>query len=783
MKLSNTLLGLAVGLFVSSASALSLGEAHGRVLLGKPLDLVFDIHTDPGTELNLACVRASVQAGETFIDNSRLRITALPVLAGRAPSVRVLSSAVVMEPILSLRLSVGCLGTVVRNYDFFADVPAALVASKRPLVIAPAAAAEPFAPEKAQAAEPSAQVVQTSKTAQPAKLPKQSKPPQSPQPPKSPKSPTPPKQQLEIGSAQAAAPLGERAPAALHKSRLTVEPLGDWLAQSTLAPLRLSPQLQQEPSEKSSQQRTQAAALWQLLNISAQDVQQTQLRLQQLQAEIDAARASSATMQTTVSALQKRVDTLDVQRFPVALLYSLLALLVLICAALAWLWQRMRSYKPVQRFDSDWSHSEALRDKERASAASIDSESLTAPAPLPAAAPAPTAAAQPATAPLSLAKSAALVPPDAPMPVPADAAVAAQQQATHAELAPATVGAVRMLHPEELFDLQQQAEFFISVGEHEQAIEVMKQHIEENRTASPLMYLELLLLYRSLSRRTDFSDLRAQFQQHFNALVPEFSAFQGGGRRTLLDYPDVAASIEAVWSDSAVLALLESYIFCQHNGQKTVVEPFELPAYDDLLLLYAIASTIPAETRGAPPPRQRTMPHTVAEPAQSPPLEPLNLPEQDLLSPAALPALDEVDFDLAPFLDAALLAPLPVAQSEASLALEAAQAAPALGNLIEYDAHQLSNRAALASAPVPAPAPQPRATQSAWTLDLDLDLDLSDPNALELADLPLLTESAIPALAVTPPPAPGASIGFGAVSDRFEARFDLEDDKGKPMDF
>ena len=92
MKLSNTLLGLAVGLFVSSASALSLGEAHGRVLLGKPLDLVFDIHTDPGTELNLACVRASVQAGETFIDNSRLRITALPVLAG--------ANGILLRPVL-----------------------------------------------------------------------------------------------------------------------------------------------------------------------------------------------------------------------------------------------------------------------------------------------------------------------------------------------------------------------------------------------------------------------------------------------------------------------------------------------------------------------------------------------------------------------------------------------------------------------------------------------------------------------------------------------------------
>ena len=104
------MLGLAVGLFASHAAALSLGAAHGQVVLGRPIDLVFDIHTDPGSELDVACVKASAQAGETQVDSSRLQITALPVVAGRAPSVRVRSSLVVLEPILTLRLVVGCSG-------------------------------------------------------------------------------------------------------------------------------------------------------------------------------------------------------------------------------------------------------------------------------------------------------------------------------------------------------------------------------------------------------------------------------------------------------------------------------------------------------------------------------------------------------------------------------------------------------------------------------------------------------------------------------------------------
>ncbi|MBK7718524.1 MAG: hypothetical protein IPJ36_05735 [Simplicispira sp.] len=160
-----------------------------------------------------------------------------------------------------------------------------------------------------------------------------------------------------------------------------------------------------------------------------------------------------------------------------------------------------------------------------------------------------------------------------------------------------------MLNPEDLFDLQQQAEFFVSVGEHDQAIEVMKKHIEANQSASPSAYLELLRLYRSLSRIEQFNELRAQFHRYFNAQVPEFAAFARPGR-TLFGYPDVLARIEALWCDPSVVPMLQELLF-RGQGQD---QRFDLPAYDDLLLLHAVARTTPASARGQSAPRTRTTP-------------------------------------------------------------------------------------------------------------------------------------------------------------------------------
>ena len=787
------------------------------MLLGRPLDLIFDIHTDPGTELDVACVQATGQAGETRIDSSRLRITAQPVIAGRPPSVRIRSSMVVVEPILTLRLTVGCSGAIARTYDFFADVPKEIAARAlplAPLVIAPPAtslAMPPVTPPLALPAPVRAPVAAPTlerppellDSAPPEEPPKPAKPPPKAAQPKEKnknkdKNKDPEPTESPLAPALAPAPL--KKPAVAKKDRLKVDHLGDWLAETATAELRLSPSLQQLPQEESSEQRTQAAALWQTLNSAAEYVEQTQARLQQQQAELDAARTSREKLQREVSDLQQRVERLDSERPSSTLMYALLGLLLLVFGLLGWLWQRLRGPVTKPRTEPDWNYPATLHTKEQASTTDLPGlssdvpplESVLSRAAAPRTSP-DQAAAGAATAAAPIAAPLATEPLDLLLDLPPIVA----------DLAPAAaVSTVRMLHPEELFDLQQQADFFVSVGEHDQAIEVMKKHIADNQNASPLMYLELLRLYHSLSRRDDFKQLRDQFQLHFNAFVPEFAAFHTVGR-SLLDYPEAAASIEAVWSVDAVLPLLESYLSCRSDGHSAVAERFDLPAYDDLLLLYAVANTVPASARGAPPPRQRTTPYAdaavvtstavaaVAAPVfEVAPEEPLHLPsvaldgaaERDLLSPDSLSSVSmpvaaadmDMDMDMAVDmgldLDMFLDMQMPVAASAAPqwVPEPSLRQSPSLDNLIEYDSQFALDKGITAG---PSTEPAPMAAQPPWILDLDL----SEPDFLDL-ELSPSPENDMPALPATPAPAPGQPIGFGASSDRFEARFDLEDD-------
>ncbi|NUN62394.1 MAG: hypothetical protein HUU13_15215 [Burkholderiaceae bacterium] len=281
---------------------------------------------------------------------------------------------------------------------------------------------------------------------------------------------------------------------------------------------------------------------------------------------------------------------------------------------------------------------------------------------------------------------------------------------------------VLLINPEELFDLQQQAEFFVSVGEHIQAIGVLRKYIADNETTAPSAYLELLRLYRSLSRVDDFNELRAQFHRHFNALVPEFSSFNRPGR-PLLTYADVLAEIEAIWSDESVLPMLDSLLF-RHGD--AVLERFDLAAFDDLLLLNAIARTTPPSARGAPPPRKRTTPvvSVVDEPVQD------NAAKTDVERDAAAHPIDGMD------------------------------------SMLEYDPDWLSMESTRGDVLLSTKAPAGVET---------IDFDLSDTLTGGPVALPPITQSDLPAVPPTKPPEPGQPVGFGSSSDRFEVRFELEE--------
>ncbi|MDO8941537.1 MAG: tetratricopeptide repeat protein, partial [Desulfobacterales bacterium] len=150
-------------------------------------------------------------------------------------------------------------------------------------------------------------------------------------------------------------------------------------------------------------------------------------------------------------------------------------------------------------------------------------------------------------------------------------------------------GSSRAVNAEELFDIQQQADFFISLGQYDQAIEVLKNHISDNVETSALAYLDLLKIYHTLDRRDDYDALREDFNKVFNAQVPEFENFsnQSSG---LEAYQSALSRIEALWPSPKVLEIIEESIFRKPGSGDG--EAFDLEAYRELLLLYAMAKDV-----------------------------------------------------------------------------------------------------------------------------------------------------------------------------------------------
>jgi hypothetical protein len=146
----------------------------------------------------------------------------------------------------------------------------------------------------------------------------------------------------------------------------------------------------------------------------------------------------------------------------------------------------------------------------------------------------------------------------------------------------------RSVKPEELFDVQHQAEFFISVGRHDQAVEVLRNHIGEDVQTSALIYLDLLGLYHQLKRRADFDELRGEFNRLFNADIPPFESYTGTSRG-LESYDVVLSRIVALWPTPEVLQAIEASVFRKLGA---LTEPFGLEAYRELLFLYGIAREI-----------------------------------------------------------------------------------------------------------------------------------------------------------------------------------------------
>ncbi|WP_042419503.1 type IV pilus assembly protein FimV [Comamonas aquatica] len=670
MKLRNILILAGSVAAASQACALSLGNSQGQVQLGAPLNLVFQVQPDDGQTAESSCITATVWMGDDSLSPGNVLITP------QATTVRVRTTQVVHEPLVTVKLTAGCAGSVARSYTLFADPPSSMAATIAPidlskLQVTPRPAARP-APAADAPARPVRKVtkrvvkpaaaapVAAAAVAAPAAASANSTVAPPPAPP----------------AVTAPAPSAAE-PAATTQPRLRMEPL-EGLGSPQTAP---EAPASAETTEPRIDAQTQA-----LLDTNAQRLQTLEQQLLGLQSQLK-------NNQTELLKLNTQLAQAEQQGLP-AWVHILLGLLALSLACIAWLLQRIKQ----ERQNSQHAWAETVLAAAHPTAEPTEAALQAALTPATAPAPVPplvqAAAQQPeatetiiaATAPAMATPAVVAVPQEPPLPEPAQLQELPSQVAetapARAPVAPPDTSLVEMLTAQALFDVQEQAEFYASIGENDQAVDILQSHIAQHQASSPLAYLELLQLLYRLSRTDAYEQAREQFQAHFNVQVPSFLGFSRKGRDLWSGYPEVLGKIEALWPTDDVQSLLRSLIV---NNPATALADtevrFDLAAFDDLLMLYNVAQTTPASSRGQMPGRIRTAPTEVP------------LPEVVFDAPAAVQVAAPASFlpdDAFLSLRTTPAPRAPVAPPEVTLPLQAAQldmltAAPAQSPLAATD--------------------------------------------------------------------------------------------------
>ncbi len=503
MILRQILLGCCVTLGAQLAMALGLGPIQGNVWLGQGLDVRIPLQLDDKDSANLSCLEAEVWHGETRKEASRVRIT----LEDAAPSasratLRVQSSHVVDEPVVSILVAVGCTGKVSRRYVVLPDLQAP--------------ANLPQATDSSGAKAPVSGSLNTS-----------SNPPKLSSPPR-------------IQATQAA-PQTKAVRSNPEGSRLRLDATNTLTERISV----LEAQIKSLPASNDAEERTQA-----------------------LQTELKALREQFAQTSQQLIEVRSQLSAIQAEQWDPLWLYVLagmcalswLGLVVVVVRRTPWTQDqaspsRLSPKKEVQ----PWWNAQPLAPQGFKDVAA-PSVAQSQPQPL---------------------KQALEEPLKEPHAYKVEAALLE-------DLPTATIQShLKAMGSEELFDIRQQAEFFMSLGQHDQAIEVLKQRIEMDQLTSPMVYLDLFHIYHMLGMRPEFAQLRNTFNRLFYGHVPEFAKYGHAGK-DLESYELLTRQICERWNTAHAPDLLAQCIY--RSDSRPATDFVDVPAFQDLILLYEISS-------------------------------------------------------------------------------------------------------------------------------------------------------------------------------------------------
>lgn len=649
--------GLSVLGMTDPAFALGFGRPTSRAVLGEPLSVTVPVRMDAGDEITDECLAADVYFGDDKLSQSVITATVLPG-GGTDRVVRVSTNTLINEPVVTVYLAAGCKAKVSRKFVAFADPPG--------LMTLPAQSVEP--PANVAKASPSP-VQQGTATATALGAGALNDELMALTPDNDRRSPRA-KQQAErraerhnerraerqarqasadtagngvSGSGgspgQVAVASGQslKAPSASASAKPKMSSSLSAKVDNQPAPSRSGARLELDPAEADAmvapnlamtaglltavvdgdtpeirERRAAAAALWSAMNASPEQLARDRQRLQELEARLQQLQQASAGAGEKVAAMEARVQQAESQRLRHPLVYGLLAACALLLAAVAWLYLRQRRLGQAQ--DTWWQGQTQQEDDGTETAPTMAEPELARTSaefmPMraePSALPPETAVAAAAAATFPAFKQAE--------PVATLAESVRSTASRPVSFKPEGLESVREITVEELIDLEQQAEFFVVLGQDEAAIELLESHVHTTAGASPLPHLKLLEIYQRLGRRADYERVQTAFNGRFNAYAPSWESDLQHGH-SLSDYPGVIERLQSLWSQPArAMEVLQVSLTRPDDS----VETFDLPAYRELLFLYAVARDLSERESKDRTPVDLVLPHhgEVGEPELS----------------------------------------------------------------------------------------------------------------------------------------------------------------------
>jgi hypothetical protein len=553
------------------ADAIGFGRVVNASTLGQPLNFSATVRLEADETLARECIAAEVVSGESRLPNVAVRVTLEPGADPLERQIRVTTLAPVDEPIVTVNVTAGCVPRLSRSFVTLMDPPIVNLAQAERPVLPPQRVDSQVAPVLAAAdaavATPPARRAATGDAPPPRARPRRPAAVAAAAAPDSVDAPAP------RASRPAAAPVRTAARPAAAGPRLKLEP--------PVQPAAVAASAAPRPGEAATaavaaENAAVAAMAVQAAASAASAAEASQRRVAALEGELAALRRANEATAKSLAELQTELKQARNTRYANPLVYALAILSALLSVAVAVLWWRQSH----PRGGTQWWLSPT------GGAAGAATRSAMPPAvrrpPVEVASGAGKLETQPAVMderPRSPVEEEppTLTPPAAPVPTP----VAASATGAPSELPVLR----RELSVEELIDLEQQADFFVVLGQDEAAIDLLMGHVRSTGGVSPLPYLKLLEIYHRRGEHEAYERVRERFNRRFNAYAPDWGADLQAGK-TLDDYPDMLIRLQRFWDEpSHVTSLLDESLIRQGEGGET----FDLPAYRELLFLYSIA--------------------------------------------------------------------------------------------------------------------------------------------------------------------------------------------------